>query len=201
MAMMTRLRRLALNFWRDIRHGGFLGGGKKTLHADDGAYDTANSGYEALQRIFADPRVRALLQDRAIVDVGCGKGRVLNFLLDAFPGQKIIGIEIDEDVANQVSRRLRKYLNVTIWGGDFRKIGLPEDAIFYMFNPFDASVMSDFAERFSAAAPTQGAVIYYNPMHRTIFDENSRFRVETIPLEVGFHECLLITPRDANLPG
>ena len=43
-----------------------------------------------------------------IVDVGCGKGRSLNWLIDRFPGNPIVGIELDPELCTQTARRLQR---------------------------------------------------------------------------------------------
>jgi len=198
MRTYSRLIRLLRNLFRDLRHGAFLGGMKKTPHAHHGAYDTANSAYEALEQIFSEPAVAALARTRTVVDVGCGKGRVLNFLIDALPGRPILGIEIDQAVAVWVSSRLRRHDNVTILPGDVRSVGLPLDALFYLFNPFDAGVMREFADRLDREERIGSALIYYNPMHLDIFEASPRFAIKDIKLAPGYHRCVLITVRRAD---
>lgn len=194
MGVVSRSVLFARNLLRDLKHGGFLGGMKKTPHADKGAYDTANSGYGALQEIFADDAVDAIARGRALVDIGCGKGRVLNFLIEKYPRNEIAGVEIDEEVASAVRCRLGRHQNVSILAGDVRNIELPDHALFYMFNPFDAVVMADFANRVALRAD-RSAIIYYNPLHREIFDENPAFEVKEVNLDSTFHKCLLIMLR------
>jgi hypothetical protein len=77
---MNKFFRLLKNVYLDIRFGGkFLGGMIKTKYESIGAYDTGNSDYNALNYIFTN--MLHIQRDDVIVDVGCGKGRVINFLL------------------------------------------------------------------------------------------------------------------------
>ena len=198
MRWLSRGVRLFRNLVRDLRYGAFLGGVKKTPHGECGAYDTANSGYQALEQIFSHPGVAALVRNRTVVDVGCGKGRVLNFLIDALPGQTILGVEIDEAVAKRVARRLKRHRNVTIRAGDVRNLELPDDAVFYLFNPFDASVMREFADRLVREDRRGSVLIYYNPMHVDIFEADPNFELREIKLGAGYHRCALIGVRPGN---
>ncbi len=91
-----RIRSLR-NLILDVRFGGrFLGGGEPTRFAHLHARDVANSDYQAMAEVFAHAPIT---DDSVIVDVGCGKGRVLNFLLGQGVKCDIIGIEIDPNVA------------------------------------------------------------------------------------------------------
>lgn len=192
-----RVARFARNIVRDLRHGAFLGGVKKTPHGDQGAYDTANSGYEALEQIFSQPAVTRLIGARPVIDVGCGKGRVLNFLIDALPGHPIIGLEIDEAVARKVARRLKRHSNVVVRGGDVRVLDLPRNGLFYLFNPFDANVMRVFADRLVEEEHREAALVYYNPIHLEAFENRPDFELQEVSLDAKYHRCVLINLRNA----
>jgi hypothetical protein len=60
-----------------MRYGRPLGGTIKTRFAHLGAYDTANADYKDLAKLFA----------HLLVDVGCGKGRAINWFLSEYPSQ------------------------------------------------------------------------------------------------------------------
>ena len=51
-SFVTRALRLARNVVTDLRYGGFLGGSTRSRYADQGAYDTVNSDYAILRRVF-----------------------------------------------------------------------------------------------------------------------------------------------------
>ncbi|MEJ7639236.1 MAG: class I SAM-dependent methyltransferase, partial [Singulisphaera sp.] len=70
------------------------------------------------------------------MDIGCGKGRVLNFWLERFPNNRIIGVELDDRVADRTRRRLERWRNVKIITGDAVAALPAEGTIFWMFNPF-----------------------------------------------------------------
>jgi SAM-dependent methyltransferase len=143
---------------RDLRHGRPLGGTVRSRFEYLGAYHATNSPYEDLDRVFAGVDVEP---NDTIVDVGCGKGRSLNWLIDRFPVNPIVGIEIDPELCKQTARRLRRRSNVTVVCGDATELIPPEGRVFYLFNPFDESVM----RRFAAALRDRGrpaTVVYYN---------------------------------------
>lgn len=132
--------RLIRNALIDLRYGGLLNGSVMSRYAQLGSLETSNNDYEALSHIFAN-RIKP---SDVLVDIGCGKGRVINWWLHSGCRNRIIGIELDEEIANRTRQRLRKYKNVTIIAGDAIQ-NIPADGtLFYLFNPFTADVMEAF---------------------------------------------------------
>jgi len=100
-----RLVRLARNIVFDLRYGAFLGGVIPTRYLGTGAVNVANSDYAVLPHLFD----RLIEHDDVLVDVGCGKGRVLNWWLRFYPHHRIVGIELDGEVAEKTRHRLRRH--------------------------------------------------------------------------------------------
>ncbi len=86
------------------RYGAFLGGTVKTPYADLGIHDSASTDYGALPQIFEN----AISPSDVLVDIGCGKGRVINWWLSRGYTNRMVGLEIDSEVARQTADRLRK---------------------------------------------------------------------------------------------
>lgn len=195
-ARMIDIKRLVRNVRLDLRYGSFLGGMIPTSYAHLGAEDVGNSDYAVLPALFA-----GRIQDGdVLVDVGCGKGRVLNWWLAQGLDNRIVGLELDAAVAARTARRLRRYENVRIEAGD-AIANLPADGnVFYLFNPFKKPVV----ERFVAALKTRLAsgrrlvVVYYNCRHLDVFENDPAWRVERAALPGdGFHAAAIVTPARA----
>lgn len=139
-----------------------MGGTQASRYAGLGYYEIANSSYDALALML---RGRLRRGDK-VVDVGCGKGRVLNFLLSLDLDLDITGIEVDEAVARATAERLRGYPNVHILVGDARKHLPASFDLLYMYNPFNASVMVEFEPLLRSRATR---IVYYNPLHLDAF--------------------------------
>jgi protein-L-isoaspartate O-methyltransferase len=177
LAKLQRYARSLRNLIRDVRFGGrFLGGGVPTRFAHLHANDVANSDYHAMAEMFG--RV-ALSEHSVVVDVGCGKGRVINFLLSRGAKCEIIGVEIDPDIARATAQRLRRYPNVRIETGNIIDLWPERATVFYVYNPFGAPVVEQFCDRL-AAHSRPFVVLYYNCLHRQIFERRG-FRVEYHP--------------------
>jgi SAM-dependent methyltransferase len=178
----------------DLRYGAFIGGVRKTRLAEFGAHDTANSDYDVLPHIFRD-RVRA---SDMLVDVGCGKGRVLNWWLDEYPTNRIVGIELDSQIAASTRQRLRRFENVAVITGDALDILPPKGTIFYLFNPFDEDVMRKFSRRLldGAVERRDYVVLYYNPVHVDAFASvDWSIDFDELAKVQGAHRLAVIRPK------
>jgi SAM-dependent methyltransferase len=118
-----------------------------------------------------------------IVDVGCGKGRVINFLLFRGYRNKIVGLELDKEIAARTAKQFRRHKNVTIISGNALN-NIPKDAtIFYFYNPFSREVVVKFEELLSTMFPNRPIrIIYYNPKSIDVFC-NGNWRIQYINFE------------------
>ncbi len=124
----------------DMRYGAFAGGSIRNRYP--GATTVGSTDYGLMSQIFGG-RVR---DDDVLVEVGCGKGRVINWWLAQGYRNRIVGLEIMEEVADKTRARLGRFPNVTIVAGDVLT-HIPKDGtLFYLFNPFDAPTVGRFKE-------------------------------------------------------
>jgi SAM-dependent methyltransferase len=178
------------NAIRDLRYGAFLGGLAKTRYGHLDAYDTANSAYEAMSALFEHVDVA---DDDVIVDIGCGKGRALNWFLSHYPDHRIYGIELDPDVCARTKRRLRRFSNVTVLCGDAADLMPAEGTLFYLFNPFGADAMQrciDALKRTNTST-TERTIVYYNCKWVDCYLPDPQFDVTLIDLP-GHHRAAII---------
>jgi SAM-dependent methyltransferase len=178
-AAIRRAPRALANAVRDLRYGGILGGTQRTRFAHLGAHDVGNADYEDLEVLFAAAGLRP---EDVVVDVGCGKGRVLNWLLSRSPRSRVYGLELDPDVCAATARRLRRHRQVTVRCGDATELLPPDGTLFFLFNPFDETVMRRFAAALLALPEGPRRVVYHNCKFVDVFREDPRFEVEPIAL-------------------
>ncbi len=188
-ALARRAPKTLRNALIDLRYGGLLGGTTRTRYAELGAFDTANSDYADLPALFGAAGVTA---DDVLVDVGCGKGRAINWLLGHYPGNEIIGIELDPEICAHTARRLRRYKRVQIRCGDATTMLPREGTIFFLFNPFDEAALARFIGALVEAGGRK-RVIYYNCTFIRLFLDDLRFDVQEIELPSRSHRSALVT--------
>lgn len=178
----------------DLRYGGYCGGTRAARLGYPGAAATMSTDYHHLDQLFRRAGIRVDPSD-VLVDIGCGKGRVINYWLARGYTNRIVGLELDPDVADSVRRRTRSRPNVVIITGDAVE-NLPGDGtIFYAFNPFDAAVMSRLKARMEASLTGERDVVllYYNCHYKGLFENDPAWRVESLG-EVGPLPAALLIP-------
>ena len=182
-------RRLLENVRLDLRYGGrVLGGAIANPGNAQGFFHTANTDYRVLSRYFAALELR---EDDVIVDVGCGKGRLFNFLLSLGVRNRAIGIEINPAVARFTRRRLRRYPQFEIVEANVLELPAIPGTVLFLFNPFSREIMARFLARLetrSTGGESRGrpVVLYRNAEDLDLFQQSGFWRVlrRFTPVEV-----------------
>lgn len=147
---------------------------KPSKYSECGAYATQSTNYCWLDKIFGD---FPLPKDSVFVDVGCGEGRVLTYLyMRGFRG-KMIGIELDPDVAETARLRTQKCSNIQIYNRnvlDAREI-IQEATAFYLFNPFNEEILKDFIQLIEESCNHPVYLYYSNDLYRRVLDKRNHW--------------------------
>ncbi len=156
----------------DLRYSGrVLYGNQKTRFKRLGANDVYHTDYTAMPLIFANVAIKP---HDVLVEVGCGKGRVINYWLSQGYQNKIIGLELDPAVAAQTAQQFARWEQVKIVAGDALANLPPEGTVFYFYNPFEWDKVVEFEEHLVAVAGHKAVtVIYYNPKSLPAFTNRS----------------------------
>jgi hypothetical protein len=187
-----RVARALYNNGLDLRYGRPLAGEIPSRFEHLGAVETANSDYAVLDRIFA----RRISSEDVLVDVGCGKGRVINWWLRKGYRNPIYGLELDDVVAERTRRRLARFDNVSIITGHAIETVPVEGTLFYMYNPFHADVVDKFVQRLAEiASKSRGVrVLYNNSRHLQPFLGSDEWKVTILDRATSpWHEVADIT--------
>jgi SAM-dependent methyltransferase len=171
---------LVRNYTIDRRYGGSCAGSARTAFPELGAYGTSSVDYWQLRQIFSTANGLEITSRDVLVDVGCGKGRVLNHWLELGLDNRIVGIELDERFASFARRRLAGYPNVEVICADAIATLPADGTLLFLFNPFGAETLTRFKERVATLfEPEQRlVVVYYFAMHAHVFERDQRFVVE-----------------------
>jgi SAM-dependent methyltransferase len=123
--------------------------------------------------------------DTTFLDVGCGRGRVLA-LAAAYGFKNIIGIDFSQKLCNEAAvvctaiQDTYPDRSVTITCADARQYDIPDTVgVIFLFNPFDASVMSGFIQKVTESLLRKKrslTILYANPQCKDLW------------LEAGFKE-------------
>ena len=134
--------------------------------------------------ILARHKIRKYLRGKvtdndAIIDIGCGKGRMLYFF-SQFPFRLVDGLEYSQamiEIAENnlaILRKLHRGVEaIRVFQGDATLYdAYDEYNYFYLFNPFEEIIMTQFLRHIkesSARNPRDIHIIYHHPMHSALF--------------------------------
>jgi len=138
---------------------------------------TKSSPYEAVNYYMLEKLLnefRKLSQATSIVDLGSGKGRVM--VVAAYFGfTQITGIDFAKELCEEASanmKKIEKDYPVIAWKVitanvlDYKI--LPEDSVFFMFNPFAEETLASFLDKLEESCrlfPRKIYVLYASPLH------------------------------------
>jgi hypothetical protein len=187
-----RLRRGLRTAVLDLRSGRLMTRIRPSRYAGAGAQQTQSSPYEALEALFTRVPIGP---DDVLVDVGCGDGRVIHWWLLRGLRNRIIGLEIDPDVAAATARAFRRHPNVEVRPSDAIASLPPEGTIWYLGNPFGPGALARFRDALEAARGEAGAtVVFYNLNHHDLFAPP--WRLEEVPSPIyGRLAVIRLEPR------
>lgn len=107
------------------------------------------------------------------IDLGCGKGRTL-MLAAQLPFKAIVGVEFEPNLHEICQKNLHTYTNLckrvpSVVCQDAGSFTFPEgNLLLYLFNPFNAHIMSRMADQLTEAinlSPRHIRIIYLHPNH------------------------------------
>jgi SAM-dependent methyltransferase len=181
----------------DLKHGTDTGGYLRPADLLTGhKHDSMNNGYSAVApSVFREAcrRWRETLSTSAdhleaytFVDIGAGKGRAL-LLASEFPFRKVLGVELNEELAQiaqrnitQCSRVLRTLSRIRILHQDASRIQWPRAPLLvYLNNPFDCGMVEQMAGSLADARASDSGpidILYVNPGCADAFTKHGRFK-------------------------
>jgi len=124
-------------------------------------------------------------ENGGLVDLGCGKGRVL-FIASEYHFKALRGIEYSEPLCEIARENIQRFQRRTKSRRPFQIIQIdaaqyaiqPDDQIFYMFHPFGAPVLRQIIKNMKASFnqhPRPMWIIYRNPVHSHVIEQSGFF--------------------------
>tara|TARA_B110000438_G_C15518548_1_gene523117 strand:- start:17 stop:688 length:672 start_codon:yes stop_codon:yes gene_type:complete len=121
-------------------------------------------------------------------DIGSGKGRVLLIASQFF--NKIRGVEFSKDLCKTCSKNISIYDNlknknlssrISVINKDITDYSIDkEENVFYLFNPFDSTILEVFVRNLSESLkvnPRVCWIIYYYPVHYDVILKSPFFKL------------------------
>jgi len=188
------------DFIIDERFGGRCGGTYESHWNHMGYRGTSSAHYYYLSKLFAEHNIH-ISPDDVLIDVGCGKGRVLNFWLKKGLTNRMVGIEIDERWASFAAKRLTKYPNVEVLCGDAFEVMPKEGTIFFIFNPFTKETTQRFKEHLETLGGREPNItlVYYMCNYDQLFDDDPNWTVHHVT-DNTFHPSIIARLTKAAAP-
>ncbi len=154
-----------------------------------------------LPKLFNERNGTAIKSSDVLVDVGCGRGRVINWWLSLGLGNKIVGIEMEDRFAAEAAARLAPYPNVRIIQGNALEHIPPDGTIFYLFNPFGREVLAAYKDRLIDVfgAGLDVTIVYHFACHADVFENDPRWVVEPGRTKT-FHPSVIVRPAPVTAP-
>jgi SAM-dependent methyltransferase len=126
----------------------------------------------------------------AFYDIGCGRGRVL-FMAAQFGYNRLYGIELDgvllkaAEANLQAIRSQRNTLIIQLEQKNVLEYNFEnQEAIYFLFNPFNAEVMAGFIEKVLSTNKQACYFVYMNPVYSHVFKQKN------IPVHRVIKSCL-----------
>jgi 16S rRNA A1518/A1519 N6-dimethyltransferase RsmA/KsgA/DIM1 with predicted DNA glycosylase/AP lyase activity len=154
-----------------------LGGTIESPYEARGVNKTQSTDYRVLKPIFKE---LCLKDTDSFLDVGCGKGRIIGYLLHRHFRGEIIGVELNSKIALFTSKRFKKHNNVHIITGDILENIPPQATILYLFNPFTEQVLEKLVTKIEKFIRHPALLIYCNDVHRKILENRANWSEEKV---------------------
>jgi ubiquinone/menaquinone biosynthesis C-methylase UbiE len=168
--------------WVEWRFGDSSPRFEKTRMAHLGAQDHTPLHSYAIRTAMRTVCIRS---DDVLVDVGCGSGRIISWWLHSRFRNRIVGIELDPEIAAHTRDRLTRFGNVEILTGDAVELTPREASFCFLYNPFDERVMRRWHDALlERSTSNRLTVLYVNAVHRSVFDAADRWWLKWYPREM-----------------
>ena len=114
-----------------------------------GATSATATSYAVLSEVIDTKKIN---ENSKFIDVGCGKGRVLAYLLNKKVNCKMVGVELDADVAEIAKSWTEKFDNVEIIQDNVFDLDISEYTDFCLSRPFEVDSFKAFLDKIDKEA-------------------------------------------------
>ncbi|MCH5321358.1 MAG: methyltransferase domain-containing protein [Eubacterium sp.] len=123
-----------------------------------GSTGSESTHYLIIKEIFSHVK---LTENDSFIDIGCGMGRVLAYLLNEKVRCKISGVEINEKSGRVALEWAENYDNVNVILGDAFELDYNDYNVFFLGRPFLPQTFKEFIEQFEQKLTHPITFIYW----------------------------------------
>lgn len=158
-----------------------LGSGHAHDRHSSAYWGTPSSLFDGVISLWTDTLMMTQysLHDYTLIDIGCGKGRVVMLASD-LGFRKVMGVELNPALVSIAQQNLAKWqstdhlcTDIAIHHADALDVPIPESPVLvYFFNSFDAYLTQLLLNRLQALSQTRATpidIIYTRPEHAELF--------------------------------
>lgn len=138
------------------------------------SYHYATMSYFTIRRVLG---FLSLQNEDVLIDIGCGKGRVL-CLAARFPLQKVIGVDLSKEfceMARVNGERMRgRRSPIVVHNSKAEDFNYSEGTVFILFNPFGPLTLNIVLAKIRRDVHSHPVrIAYANPAHDDVFAAHS----------------------------
>jgi SAM-dependent methyltransferase len=163
------------------------------ITAEELGLDASGNDYGASPERRVNEAFRHLpipFREFTLIDLGCGKGRVL-LLAQKFGFKQIVGVEVSEKLAQIAARNVRKFANISVVAADAAKYEFPNGPIvIYLGNPFRENVMEAVLANIDRHLKQDSSpiyILYLVPEFRGPLDKSPFLKQIPAPRQFSFY--------------
>lgn len=136
-----------------------------------GATGSQSTGYWALDKIFEG---EVFSEDDDFIDVGCGKGRILAYMLSKSYPCSLTGIELNEEVAAYAKKWAATYPQINIINGNAFDIDYNNYTVLFLGRPFETEMFHSFIDQLEEKLTHKIKIFYWCDIQSGEYLENRK---------------------------
>ena len=150
-----------------------------------GGTGTQSSHYWILNRVFSHVTLRPT---DTVLDVGCGKGRVLAFFLKKKVPSRLFGIEHNEEVGRIAAEWTARYEQVQVFIGDALTLDYEPYTVLTLARPFLPVTFMTFVEQLERTVTHPVTlVVWYDLQSKKLLKDRPGWAMQTSGMITRIH--------------
>ena len=123
-----------------------------------GATGSQSAPYRGLEEIFGHISPDS---SGSFIDIGCGKGRVLAYMISINAKFALTGVEIDPDIASVAKSWTGRYPGVNVICGNAFDLDYNDYSVLFMYRPMETDTFKEFIDYLEGHLRRKVTLYYY----------------------------------------